>query len=452
MKLPCANCIPFVFYGLYFLKPELSYAQFQNLTLITTALILGAKFNLTEISHMWLKDKAVSTLSHFLSDAKFSTDQMQHLYILQVLHLYKIRKGFFLIDDTMKHHTKFCQWIHGTFVLFDHAVGTNLKATCIVFLYYSDGDAVKFPITFRIFYKEEDKAKWLRLVKTEHKTKYDLALEMLKWSLEQGFPKCIVLADSWFGIDPFIRGLRALKLDYILEIKAKYSIKDPCEKTKLTPKGRVAKHQYDVVKLPKYFKKITSITKCGFAIDFETGKEAKILYHAKITTATLNSTPKKHRIVESIDPQTLTAKYFLTNQLHWEATKILSDYSNRWVIEEFFRNAKQLSDMEGATIRSKRGITLALCIVSWIDFLLHHENYKKRTAGKLTKESLTIPSIVRQAQYDNLQAILDKSQQDKDFIFKWLEVEREKINRKRKKRYQLIEFEKQEEDSLKKAA
>ncbi len=83
-----------------------------------------------------------------------------------------------------------------------------------------------------------------------------------------------------------------------------------------------------------------------------------------------------------------------------EATKIFSNYSNRWVIEKFFRNAKQLSDMEGTTIRSKRGITLSLCIVSWIDFLLHHKNYKKRTAIKFTKESLTIPSIVRQAQYD----------------------------------------------------
>ena len=44
----------------------------------------------------------------------------------------------------MKHHTKFCKWIHGVFVLFDHAFGTNLKATCIVFLYYSDGNLIKF--------------------------------------------------------------------------------------------------------------------------------------------------------------------------------------------------------------------------------------------------------------------------------------------------------------------
>ena len=59
-----------------------------------------------------------------------------------------------------------------------------------------------------------------------------------------------------------------------------------------------------------------------------------------------------------------TSKYLLTNELTWEANKIISVYSNRWVIEEFFRNAKQLTDMEGATIRSEQGVTLSLCLVS----------------------------------------------------------------------------------------
>ena len=113
---------------------------------------------------MWLKEKCVSTLSWFMSEAKFSTYEMQRLYIEQALHLYNInsRKGFFIIDDTMKHHTKFCKWIHGAFFLFDHALGTNVKSTCIVFLYYSNGDKIKFVIDFRIFYKDTDEMLWYR--------------------------------------------------------------------------------------------------------------------------------------------------------------------------------------------------------------------------------------------------------------------------------------------------
>ena len=152
MKLPCAKHIPFIVYGLSFLQPALTNIQYQNLTLIATALILGSKFNLTEISLMWLKEKSVSTLSEFLSDAKLSTDEMRQLYQLRIQQLYKIKQGYFIIDDTMVHHTKFCKWIHGVHILFDHAFGTNLKAKCIVFLYFNDGNGIKFFIDFRIFY------------------------------------------------------------------------------------------------------------------------------------------------------------------------------------------------------------------------------------------------------------------------------------------------------------
>jgi hypothetical protein len=94
--------------------------------------------------------------------------------------------------------------------------------------------------------------------------------------------------------------------------------------------------------------------------------------------------------------------------------------------------------MEGATIRSEQGVTLALCLVSWIDFLLHFENDMRSTAGELSKEALTIPSIVRQAQYENLEAFVERVQHDEDFVNKWCEVEKKHMSRKRKGRRELI--------------
>ncbi len=438
MKIPCANRLPFIVSGLSFLQPALTDIQFYNLTLIATALILGAKFNLSEISRMWLKEKSVSTLSYLLSDAKFYVPEMEILYAKKILKTYTITDGNFLIDDTMKHHTNFCKWIHGTFVLFDHAMKTNLKATCIVFLYYSDGGLIKFPIAFRIYYKDTDTMAWQHGKRRECKAKYDLAIEMLDWALQIGFPKCTVLADSWFGIGPFIQELNRLGLSYVVEIKKSYKVKTPCKEPKLTPTGRKAKKQFDLINLPQYFKGISSVARCGFCADKQSGKKEKVLYHTKTVTACLNSISGRHRIIESTDPIKQTTKYLLTNELTWEATKIISVYSNRWVIEEFFRNAKQLTDMEGATIRSEQGVTTALCLVSWIDSLLHLENYKQSTAEKLSKESLTIPSIVRRAQYENLKAILKRARHDKDFIPKWLAVEEENVLRKRKKFNTLI--------------
>jgi hypothetical protein len=352
----------------------------------------------------------------------------------------------------MKHHSKFCKWIHGVFVLFDHAFGTNLKATCIVFLYYSDGSLIKFPIDFRIYYQETSKMPWQRGKKRPYKTKYDLATEMLEWALQMGFPKSIVLADSWFCMGPFIKDLKRLGLSYIIEVKSNYTVRVASKKPKLTPKGRLAKKQYDQEALPKFFKSLCSVAKYGFAADPKTGKVQKVLYHTKIKTLRMNSIVGKHRVVESIDPTKQTTKYLLTDQLTWEAGKILTTYNSRWVIEEFFRNAKQLTDMEGVTIRSEQGVATALCLVSWIDFLLHFENHKQSTAGILPKESLTIPSIVRRAQYENLQAIVERVKREDGFLQKWLAVEEKNIFKQRKQNKQLVLLDEPQDHRSKQAA
>src|SRR6056297_1632139 len=452
MKIPCAEKVPFIVSGLAFLQPALTNCQFNNLTLIASALVLGSKFCLSDINCMWLEEKCVSTLSFFMSHAKFSTEEMQHLYILQTMSLYSIKGGYFLIDDTMQHHSNYCKWIHAVFVLFDHAFKTNLRAKCVVVLYYSDGHNIKFPIRHEIYYKDTDKMAWQGGKKRPCLTKYELALNMIKWALNKGFPKCTVLAASWFGIEPFIKGLRISHLDYVLEIKSSYTVRTPCKETRLTPKGRVAKNQFEKKPLHDFFKDISELIKCGFKADPLNNKKEKVLYQTKIATEKLNSIPGKHRIVQSIDPLKQTTKYLITNCLTWEASKIISAYSNRWVIEEFFRNAKQLSDMEGATIRSEQGVTLALCLVSWIDFLLHYENYKHCTAGELPPESLTIPSIVRRAQYENLEAFIEKIFSDAGYLNKWLEVEKKNIFRTRKKRYELMNLDELYEEQYDKAA
>ena len=173
----------------------------------------------------------MSALSEFLSNAKFSSIEMQRLHLLNMRDTFKVTGGYYILDDSMKHHTKFCKWIHGVQVLFDHAFGTNLKATCIVFLYYSDGALRKFPICHRIFYQAESSMPWRKKAQIVHKTKNELALDMLQWAIENGFPRCTVLADSWFGVDPFIKGL---KLSYVLEIKSSYNLRVQSNEPKLT--------------------------------------------------------------------------------------------------------------------------------------------------------------------------------------------------------------------------
>ena len=154
--------------------------------------------------------------------------------------------------------------------------------------------------------------------KHHHKTKYALAVEMLEIALKRGFPKCTVLADSWFCTQSFIKELNRLHLSYVLEIKDGYTIEQPCKEPKLTPKGKLAKNQHENVNLPQLFQNISSVTICGFGADKETGKQEKALYHAKVITTRLNAITGKHRIIESIDQRKQTVKYLITNELTWK--------------------------------------------------------------------------------------------------------------------------------------
>src|SRR3989337_691064 len=439
MKIPCVQKLFFIVTGLAFLQPALTRIQFDNLTLVASALVLGSSFNLTSISLMWLKEKCVSTLSYFFNDAGIRISELQQLFSKNVLSTYSLQGGYFIIDDTMEHHTALCKCIHGVCVLFDHALKTNLKAVCIVVLYYSDGIVIKFPVSFRIYYKEGGSGMpWQRGKKITWRTKYELALDMIKWALDAGFPKGIVLADSWYGIAPFVKELKKLNLSYVLEIRSNYTVKVPCKEPRRTPKGKLSKNQTDSISLSQYFESLPPGVKCGFRYDAEKGKKEKVLYTTRIATVKLSSL-ETQRVIQSIDPAKETTKYLITNELTWEAAKIISAYSNRWVIEEFFRNAKQLLDMEGATVRSEQGVTLALCLVTWIDFLLHLENYKQSIAKGLSKESLTIPSIIRQAQYENLEALIEKVK-DEGFVQRWLNAANENVKRKRKQRRKLVEI------------
>ncbi len=452
MKIPYAKELPFIIYGLSFLQPAMTAIQYQNICLIATALILGGKMCLTKISSMLLKEKCVSTLSHFLSDAEISTPEMQNLYILNALKTYKINDGYFIMDDTMWHHSNFCKQIHGVFFLFDHALGANVKATCIVVLYYSDGALIKFPISMRIFIKEKGRMPWLKRKVKEFKTKNEPAIEMIEQALKMGFPECTVLADAWFGAGPFIKVLQRLELSYILEVKPGLNIREKCKEPKLTKTGRVAKHQYDLIKLPKFFESFSSVTKCGFAPDEKTGQAVKTMYSVKIATVQYNSIPGKHRVIRSFHPAKNTVKFILTDDLTWEAAEIITSYGYRQVIEEFFRNAWQLTDMEEAAVRSELGVTIALYLVFCIDFPAHNENYWRGTAEELSQELITIPSVIRRLQYENMAAFIERIQEDEVFVKTWLEITKQGLERNRKRRKKLIAICESDNYSLEKAA
>jgi hypothetical protein len=286
-----------------------------------------------------------------------------------------------------------------------------------VFLYYSEGNFIKFPIGWRIYKKEPGK------------TKNDLALELIKEALDRGFRCNVVLADSWFCVEPFIRGLRELGLNYILEIKENANMRLPIPKT-----GRKRKHYYKKSKMTKYMAHyVQNARNIGFVGNIETGKSEKILYEIKEKVLTIHALPGKHKVIYSCDSAKGTEKYLITNALTWEGVKVVREYFCRWVIEEFFRNAKQQLNMEGACVRSEQGVAIKLLLLTCIDSLIHMK-IAKLVSENSKSGALTFQSVIRLAIYENAENFvkLIRSPEGESFLNRWLNQLKSDAIRKRK--------------------
>jgi hypothetical protein len=369
------------------------------------------------VSRTWLKEKSINAFSHCLKKAKINFKEATIALARMQRESNKLEGGRFIIDDTLEHHSKFCRFIAWVIIQWDHVIHANTRGICIVFLYYSEGNFIKFPIGWRIYKKEPGK------------TKNDLALELIKEALERGFPCKVVLADSWFCVNPFIQGLQELGLEYILEIKTNATIRLPIPKT-----GRKRKHWYKKRNMADYMNRyVRNSRSIGFVGNLETGKAEKILYEIKEQVLTIHALPGKHKVIYSYDRAKGTEKYLITNALTWEGVKVVREYFCRWVIEEFFRNAKQQLNMEGACVRSEQGVAIKLLLLTCIDSLIHMK-IAKLVSENSKSGALTFQSVIRLAIYENAENFvkLIKSPEGESFLNRWLNQLKSDAIRKRK--------------------
>ena len=419
--IPCVDLLNIVREGFQFLRGVVTDLQLNNLMMIVTTVILYNRFCLSEVSRGWLKKRTVNAFSHCLKAAKFKLREAMDAYARMLRQSYDLQGGRFIIDDTMEHHTKLCKFIHGVCRHWDHVFRTNMSAKCIVFLYYSEGGVIKFPIGWRIYFKGGKK------------TKNDLALELIREGIKRGFPCGVVLADSWYCVEPFIRELRWMGLRYVLEIKTNATVRRSIKRTEEQRRGRKRKKWYRKVSIISHMEKVKEVRKIGFLGDLATGKEEKVLYEIKEKTCRIHALPGLHKVIYSYDPERGTEKYLITNELTWEGVKVVKEYFHRWVIEEFFRNAKQQLNMEGACVRSKQGVAITLFLLTCVDSLFHKEIAKLVSANSQS-EPITVQSIVRLAALENAENFVRviKSPNGEKFLERWIKQLKADVVRHRK--------------------
>jgi len=171
--MPIVSSISFVLTSLNCLDVRINKSQIKNLALILTAMILAGSLCLSKIVSICLPAGVVNTLSHCFNYAGLDGYQLMNSamrYAIQTLSLQGIRIKI-AIDDTMRHHSKFCTTIHGVYWLFDHVIGTCCNAKCIVFSYLVVNESIRFPIGLRVFEQVKEKKRIKRTPKTSKERK-----------------------------------------------------------------------------------------------------------------------------------------------------------------------------------------------------------------------------------------------------------------------------------------
>jgi cell division protein ZapA (FtsZ GTPase activity inhibitor) len=419
IKAPVIQPIHFVVEAVSAWEVKLTSSQIANLTLLLSSLILLGTLSFTGIAIGWLCTFTVNRLHHFFKFSNLSIAAIMAAAIQWALSFTSMNHVScrLVIDDTMKHHSKGCRTISGVYWLFDHVIGACTNAKCIVFAYVIFNECVRFPIGWRV-YKKGGKKKW------------QMAIELIDGAMASGMQIHIVLFDSWYCVSGMLHALIKRNLKFIGDLTPDHNVefRDPDGKPLTISVGQTF----------TYCKHMAKANALGLVSEGN-GKPDRTLYKTWCMNLFLPSFGYHLRCIKSVDQRTNGQKILVTNSLSWEASKILTEYSFRWMIEEFFKNAKGLYGFEKAYMRSEQAGALALLLVSLVDLLLSVQIWKSVHVNS-KEQLLTVSAIIAAAELENLQNFITFLERDeiafKEMLGKWAEIlERD---RKRKRRIRKI--------------
>jgi hypothetical protein len=422
IQAPITKPLSFVSEAVSSLECKLTKTQQATLTILLSSLFLLGSLTLSTIVAGWLMSFTVNRLSHFLKYSPLSAREVLLAAIRWGLAYMGMQNATcrLVIDDTMEHHSKGCKTIANVYWLFDHVIGGCTNARCIVFAYVIVNECVRFPIGWRIF-------------KRKGKNKWQLAIELVDEAIELGLNIDVVMFDSWFCVSGMINALIKRELLFIADLKsnhtAEFIVQDTSRKIRL-----------NVNDVFKYGAHLGTRATLGL-VNREGEVTVQVLYETMAMTLFIPAFNRKLRCIRSVDKRTGGEKILVTNALSWEAAKIISTYSQRWLIEEFFKNVKGFFGFEKACIRSEQAGALTLMLVSFADLLLSIQLWKNVHESSQNK-LLTVSAIIAQAESENIGNLLetlDKNPEGfREIVLSWLEMVENRRKKRRKARKILI--------------
>lgn len=359
-----------------------SEQAFEHFQRMVSGLMLSENKTIQAINRLFFLDaKHPNSLNNFMNHSPYHLEDLDacRLKMLQDCEATRMKSvgkaaGCLSIDDTLlSHYGKCIEYISR---LWDHTINTNILAHNLVTLHYSD-DNCDYPVYYELWKpaniekleqalidqqvhintthqanKEQTPVKWRRYLlnrysiyqfkkpalQQTYKTKLHIAQALISQYVrtypDHDLPICF---DTWYTQPELCRYInKEVKRAYVGQVKeSELLVLQGGKETTLKTHTEKLLEQHQALDDPFTFNKTT--------IPYKGKKEVYYTYCATRTTKRFG----KQRLVISFsgaaflqDPFKATARFFISNRFHWNASGICRISRHRWPVEVYHQEGK----------------------------------------------------------------------------------------------------------------
>lgn len=199
--------------------------------------------------------------------------------------------------------------------------------------------------------------------KQNHKTKHQLTVEMVEEMEKSELAPGVYVVDSSLFAPVLIDKIESYNKPWVADSEVSRILYDKGKKYNLA--------SYEAQLPDEAFREITTTIHGDKKTFYVFTKVVRIHKYGKVRLAIIYRKPNRQG----------NPIFCFTNQLYWEATRILKVRTRRWDIEPLHEQAKQFLGAEASQLQNEKGVRRHLTLVFVVNSLLQSMNMEQPIAG-----------------------------------------------------------------------
>lgn len=342
-------------------KQILTKPQIRHVGLFLTQRMVGSPKHQTisKIRRLFLNAPSTNASANFLNTPTMAWKMIKERRKEIISSKFKSKKGAIILDDTFCYKTG--RKMMGVFKNFCHLLKKEVLSHVVVTSVYKT-PKVSIGYDFKVYIPKE--------IAEEFKSKYDLALEIIKDAFNRDLIRRVYI-DSWYCQPELLRKLKPMSLEFFgmfrigrLKIKSKgvgvtlsqFVEKKIKENSFIYRKLKGRKKTYKI----RYYREIVFVKHIG-----------------KVNLVISQKYDSKKKIYNE-------PRVYVTNVLSLNALGVIRTYLNRWDIEVFHKTIKQSYGFEDYQVIKAQARDAYFELAFLSDMLLHLKQLgiiRKHAAG-----------------------------------------------------------------------